>query len=174
MSETAQVNMMRDRLMRPCFKLPTVTRLRLLTMMMVIASPIWGAGLALQSHSGGAEVANSAPQGQSNFVGGTPTSVEATGVRTTRLRFPKGSRSNWHSHSWGQLLMIEEGLGRTQLRGGSVQEMKPGQPWWTPAGVEHWHGASPNQDALQLTIYEGTVKWLEPVTDQQYLAAPKP
>jgi hypothetical protein len=39
--------------------------------------------------------------------------------------------------------------------------------------VEHWHGAAPDQDALQLTIYEGDVKWLEPVTDQQYMAAPK-
>jgi len=33
--------------------------------------------------------------------------------------------------------------------------------------------AAPDKDALQLTIYEGTVKWLEPVTDQQYLASPK-
>ena len=52
-------------------------------------------------------------------------------------------------------------------------ETAPGQPWWTAAGVEHWHGAAPDQDALQLTIYEGDVKWLEPVTDQQYLAAPR-
>jgi len=41
-------------------------------------------------------------------------------------------------------------------------ETAPGQPWWTAAGVEHWHGASPTEDALQLTIYEGDVKWLEP------------
>ena len=69
--------------------------------------------------------------------------------------------------------MIEEGRGRTQVRGGPVMETVPGQPWWTAAGVEHWHGAAPDQDALQLTIYEGSVKWLEPVTDQQYLAPPK-
>jgi quercetin dioxygenase-like cupin family protein len=69
--------------------------------------------------------------------------------------------------------MIEEGKGRTQVRGGLVVDTMPGQPWWTPAGVEHWHGAAPDQDALQLTIYEGEVKWLEPVPDAQYLAAPK-
>jgi quercetin dioxygenase-like cupin family protein len=109
----------------------------------------------------------------SNFTGGTPGAVDATKVRTTRLKFPKGSRSNWHSHTWGQLLMLEEGAGRTQVRGGPVMETKPGQPWWTAAGVEHWHGASPTEDALQLTIYEGDVKWLEPVTDKEYLAAPK-
>ncbi len=52
-------------------------------------------------------------------------------------------------------------------------ETAPGQPWWTAAGVEHWHGAAPDHDALQLTIYEGDVKWLEPVQDKEYLAAPK-
>ena len=110
---------------------------------------------------------------QSNFVGGTPSAVDAKAIRTTRLRFPAGSRSNWHTHTNGQLLMIEEGKGRTQARGGPVIETVPGQPWWTAAGVEHWHGAAPDQDALQLTIYEGDVKWLEPVTDQQYQAAPR-
>ncbi len=114
-----------------------------------------------------------AQRGQSNFMGGNPTSVDASAVRTTRLRFPAGSRSNWHTHSWGQLLMIEQGKGRTQVRGGPVQEMLPGQPWWTPANVEHWHGAAPDQDALQLTIYEGTDNWKDPVTDQEYRATPQ-
>jgi len=111
-------------------------------------------------------------RGQSTFTGGTPSNVDATAIRTSRLLCPAGSRSNWHTHSWGQLLMIEKGKGLTQVRGGPVQEMLPGQPWWTAAGVEHWHGAAPDQDALQLTIYEGTVNWLEPVTDQQYHTPP--
>ena len=38
--------------------------------------------------------------------------------------------------------MLEEGRGRTQVRGGPVLETVPGQPWWTAAGVEHWHGAA--------------------------------
>ena len=129
-----------------------MTRAKLLTIMFAIAAPVWLVGQT------------------SNFSGGAPSPVDATKVRTTRLKFNAGSRSNWHSHTWGQLLMIEEGKARTQVRGGSVQEMGPGQPWWTAAGVEHWHGAAPDQDALQLTIYEGDVKWLEPVTDQQYNA----
>ena len=109
---------------------------------------------------------------QSNFMGGTPSPVDAKAIRTTRLKFPAGSRSNWHTHTNGQLLMIEEGKGRTQERGGRLREMLPGQPWWTKAGVEHWHGAAPDTDAVQLTIYEGDVKWLEPVTDDVYKAAP--
>jgi quercetin dioxygenase-like cupin family protein len=128
-----------------------MTRVKLLTGLFAIAAPVWVVG-----------------QQATTFTGGTPSAVDATAIRTTRLKFPKGSRSYWHTHTNGQLLMIEEGEGRTQVRGGKVQPMKPGQPWWTAAGVEHWHGASPDQDALQLTIYEGQVKWLEAVTDAQY------
>lgn len=117
-------------------------------------------------------IAGTAAQ-QSNFVGGTPSQLDAKAIRTLRLKFPAGSRSNWHSHSHGQLLMIEEGLGRTQDRNGPLLEMLPGMPRYTKAGVEHWHGAAPDQDAVQLTIYEGEVKWLEPVADAVYKAAPK-
>src|SRR5688572_31024391 len=117
-------------------------------------------------------IAGTAAQ-QSNFVGGNPTQMDAKAVRTLRLKFPAGSRSNWHSHSHGQLLMVEEGRSRTQERGGALLEMGPGQPWFTKAGIEHWHGAAPDQDVTQLTIYEGEVKWLEPVTDAVYKAAPK-
>ena len=109
---------------------------------------------------------------QSNFMGGAPSREDASAISTLRLLFPAGVRSNWHSHSWGQLLMIEEGRGLAQDRGGPLREYGPGQPFWTPAGVEHWHGATPTQDAHQLTIYEGTVNWLEPVTDAVYMATP--
>ena len=117
-------------------------------------------------------IAGTAAQ-QSNFVGGNPTQLDAKAIRTLRLKFPAGSRSNWHSHSAGQLLMVEEGKGRTQERSGLLLEMSPGQPWYTKAGVEHWHGAAPDQDVQQLTIYEGEVKWLEPVTDAIYQAPPR-
>jgi quercetin dioxygenase-like cupin family protein len=110
---------------------------------------------------------------QSNFMGGSPTREDAEDVRTLRLMFPAGSRSNWHTHSWGQLLMVEEGSGRTQVRGGPVLETLPGEPWFTGAGVEHWHGAAPDEDALQMTIYEGSVDWLEPVLDDAYMVRPQ-
>jgi 4-carboxymuconolactone decarboxylase len=117
-------------------------------------------------------IAGAAAQ-QSNFTGGAPSQVDAKAVRTLRLRFPAGSRSNWHTHTHGQLLMIEQGRGRTQERGGPLLELGPGQPWYTKPGVEHWHGAAPDQDAVQLTIYEGDVKWMEPVADAVYKASPR-
>lgn len=139
---------------------PGPSRVKVMTSIVVVGAMVWTVGERVNGQ-------------QSNFMGGTPASVDAKAIRTTRLRFPKGSRSNWHTHSWGQLLMIEEGKGRTQVRGGPVLETVPGQPWWTGPGVEHWHGAAPDQDALQLTIYEGDVKWLDPVSDKEYLTAPK-
>lgn len=110
---------------------------------------------------------------QSNFQGGSPSIENSDDVSTLRLVFPAGVRSSWHTHSWGQLLMVEEGRGLTQDRGGPLLEMHPGEPWWTPAGREHWHGAHPDEQVLQMTIYAGTVDWLDPVTDAVYLATPQ-
>jgi quercetin dioxygenase-like cupin family protein len=131
------------------------SRAGVLTMVVVAGVLAWIVGIAAQ---------------QSNFVGGNPTQMDAKAVRTLRLRFAAGSRSNWHSHSHGQLLMVEEGRGRTQDRDGMLREVVPGQPWYTKPGVEHWHGAAPDQDVVQLTIYEGDVTWLEPVGDEVYKA----
>jgi hypothetical protein len=82
----------------------------------VVASAVlmWVAGTALGT------VTSAAQQPQSNFMGGNPSQMDAKAIRTLRLRFPAGSRSNWHSHSHGQLLMAESGKGRTQLRGSST------------------------------------------------------
>lgn len=105
-----------------------------------------------------------------NFMGGAPTRLEPDGINTTRLKFAAGSRSNWHSHTQGQLLMVQEGRARTQERGKPMREVAPGQPWWTAPNVEHWHGAAPDQDFVQLTVSLGEAKWLEPVSDKEYRA----
>jgi len=104
----------------------------------------------------------------SNFQGGSPEISQTPDMANIRILFPAGVRSSWHTHSWGQLLMIEEGIGLHQIRGRAIEEFQVGEPYWTPADVEPWHGAHPDVDALQLTIYEGEVVWLDPVTDSQY------
>lgn len=105
----------------------------------------------------------------SNFQGGAPQVTQGPDdAAYIRILFPAGVRSSWHSHTWGQLLMIEEGIGLHQIRGRAIEEFHPEEPFWTPAGVEHWHGAHPDVDALQLTIYEGSVNWLDATTDEQY------
>lgn len=122
-----------------------------------------------------AAVAVGEPSAQqpSYFTGGRPSVEDAGKWRVQKLKFPAGTRSNWHTHAAGQLLMVESGKARTQVRGQAVQEIGPGQPWWTDKNVEHWHGAAPDVDLLQMTIYDGDVKWLEAVTDAQYNAVKK-
>jgi len=104
----------------------------------------------------------------SNFQGGEPQVSQALNINSIRILFPAGTRTSWHTHSWGDLLMIEEGIGLHQTRGGGIKEILPGTPWFTGPDIEHWHGAHPDIDALQLIIDEGSVDWLDPVTNAQY------
>ena len=88
------------------------------------------------------------------------------------VTFQPGSRSVWHTHPIGQVLIVTEGEGWVQAWGGPVQVMRKGDVIWIPAGVKHWHGASPTSSVTHIALQEeqnGTnVIWLEPVTDAQY------
>ncbi len=93
---------------------------------------------------------------QRDFVGGAPTRPDSSDIRAFRLRFQAGARSHWHSHAGWQILAAEEGCGRTQVRGGPMQEMVPGgQPIYAGPGVVHWHGADPDEFVVQLTFMGG-------------------
>jgi quercetin dioxygenase-like cupin family protein len=129
-----------------------------------------GAALTVVGAVIGLQMSQSSAQ-SSNFQGGAPQVSQAPDMTSIRILFPAGVRSSWHTHTWGQLLMIEEGIGLHQVRGRVIEEIHPGEPWWTGPDIEHWHGAHPDVDAHQLTIYEGSVEWLDPVTDEQYTGA---
>ena len=109
---------------------------------------------------------------QGNFIGGGPERLDSEDVLKARVRIDAGARSSWHSHSWGQLLLVEEGRGRIQLRGEELREMRPGEPVLTGAGVVHWHGAAPGQPMVMLSLRGPDVEWFEPVSDDIYLADP--
>ena len=111
---------------------------------------------------------------QDNFAGGNPLRLESQDVLTARVRLEAGVRSSWHSHSWGQLLLVEEGRGRVQVRGGALRELRPGQPILTGGGVVHWHGSAPDESMVILSLRGSEVEWFEPVPDDVYLAAPIP
>ena len=110
---------------------------------------------------------------QGNFIGGGPARLDSEDVLKARVRLEEGARSSWHSHSWGQLLLVEEGRGRIQLRGQPLREMRPGEPVLTAAGVVHWHGAAPDEPMVMLSLRGSDVEWLEPVGDDVYLADPE-
>jgi quercetin dioxygenase-like cupin family protein len=94
--------------------------------------------------------------------------VDVSDKRLARLVFEAGARTHWHRHTDRQLLVIEEGLGLVQERGEPIRELRVGEPFNTKANVWHWHGAAPDQQAVQLTFYGGTIEWGEEVTDEEY------
>lgn len=100
-------------------------------------------------------------------------SMQASGAYVT---FEPGARSAWHTHPRGQTLIVTAGVGRVQLEGGPVEEIRPGDVVVIPPGRRHWHGASPTTGMTHLAIQEHlagkVVDWMEKVTDEQYAAAP--
>jgi quercetin dioxygenase-like cupin family protein len=109
------------------------------------------------------------PGASGNFTGGAVTTLKGEG-RISYYVFESGARTRWHSHEGGQLLLAEEGVGRTQVRGGPVMDLRAGQSTWSPPGASHWHGASPGQSAKMYQISRGATTWMEAVTDSDYLA----
>jgi len=91
--------------------------------------------------------------------------------------FEPGARSNWHMHPAGQILIITDGVGYYQEKGQVRRTIKKGDVVKCPPNVMHWHGASTNVGMQQLYILpkteKGPVKWLQPVTDEEYNNATK-
>ena len=103
-----------------------------------------------------------------------PAPARAAGATVT---FEPGARTAWHRHPLGQTLIVVSGFGRVQREGGPVEEIRPGDVVWIPAGERHWHGASPATAMTHIAIQEALdgsmVEWLEHVTDAQYAAPPR-
>ena len=97
-------------------------------------------------------------------------------VRATRVSFESGARTAWHTHPLGQTLHVLSGIGRVQLWGGPIQEIRAGDTVWIAPGEKHWHGAAPQHGMVHLAIQESLdgshVTWLEQVSDEEYSAAP--
>jgi len=93
-------------------------------------------------------------------------------VGAGKVTFEPGARSAWHRHPRGQYLIVTDGLGWTQVEGGPITEMHPGDVIWCPPGVRHWHGASPRTAVTHIAVQEAVnganVEWLEKVTDAEY------
>jgi 4-carboxymuconolactone decarboxylase len=95
-----------------------------------------------------------------------------------RVAFEPGARTAWHTHPLGQTLIVTSGVGRVQRWGDPVDEIRPGDVVWIPAGQKHWHGASPTTSMTHIAIVERfdgkSADWMEKVTDEQYGAALRP
>src|SRR5688572_1661788 len=72
----------------------------------------------------------------------------------------------------GQTLVVTAGCGRVQRWGGAIEEIRPGDVVWIPAGEKRWHGAAPTTAMTHIAIHEQldgkAVDWMEKVSDEQY------
>ena len=88
------------------------------------------------------------------------------------VTFEPGARTAWHTHPLGQTLIVTAGAGRVQRWDGPVEEIRPGDVIWFPAGEKHWHGALPTTAMTHVAVQEQldgkAVEWLEQVSDEQY------
>jgi hypothetical protein len=116
---------------------------------------------------------------------GAPMAVQATGVYQPKTVpditingqpgpgaiWQPGMRSYWHCHAGGQVMMLDEGVGRVQKRGERMRVLHRGDTEYAPPGVEHWHGAAPDSSALffQTSIGNTTTLWMEEVGRDDYL-----
>lgn len=92
------------------------------------------------------------------------------------VRFAPGARTVWHRHPLGQVLIVTEGAGLVQRRGGPVETVRTGDTVHIAADEWHWHGATSTTAMTHLAIEElpddGTSPEAgAPVTDTEYRAA---
>ena len=98
---------------------------------------------------------------------------EPARVRALRVSFDPGARTAWHTHPLGQTLHVISGIGLIGLRTKAPRLIRAGDTVWIPPHEEHWHGASATNSMTHIAIQEalnGSVaKWLEKVSNDQYL-----
>jgi quercetin dioxygenase-like cupin family protein len=120
-----------------------------------------------QSRKGPAEYFTGAVRVDPLFQAGDPARVSGG-----QVTFEPGARTAWHTHPLGQTLLITSGLGWVQHEGGPIEEVRPGDVVWFPAGLKHWHGATPTAAMTHIAITESrdgkNVDWMEKVSDDQY------
>jgi quercetin dioxygenase-like cupin family protein len=85
--------------------------------------------------------------------------------------FAPRSRTYWHRHRGGQILHVTSGSGWVSSRTGGIVQVKAGDVVWSDPDEVHWHGADDQTYLLHTAISLAETYWLEPVTDEEYLAA---
>lgn len=89
-------------------------------------------------------------------------------TQVDRVQFAPGARTRWHRHPLGQVLVVTEGTGYVQRRGGPAQLIRAGDTVRVAPGEWHWHGATDTTSMTHLAIEElpedgTTAEFAEPV-----------
>lgn len=92
------------------------------------------------------------------------------------VTFEPGARTNWHLHPDGQIILALGGTGYYQEQGSAKRLLSKGDVVTCPPDVPHWHGASTDQEFVQVAItsrLKGPTRWLQAVNEEEYLTGEK-
>lgn len=94
------------------------------------------------------------------------------------VTFQPGARTAWHLHPAGQHMVVTSGVALTGTRDGKIIEFNVGDAVWCPPNIDHWHGATPDEQMTHLVITDSlngqNVIWKEKVSDAEYYASRQP
>lgn len=96
------------------------------------------------------------------------------------VTFEPQARTNWHSHTSGQILFVIEGIGYYQEKGKPIQIIQKGDVVKIPKNTVHWHGASSNSSMRHIAMIsdydKDKTEWFQAVNDEEYntFKAPAP
>ena len=92
------------------------------------------------------------------------------------VTFEPGARTNWHLHPDGQIVVALSGVGYYQEQGSDKIILRKGDVVTCPPDTPHWHGASADQEFVQIAVtsrLKGPTEWLQAVTEEEYFAGEK-
>lgn len=88
------------------------------------------------------------------------------------VTFEPGARTAWHTHPFGQTLIVTAGAGWVQREGDVKENIYPGDVIYFEPNEKHWHGATATTAMSHIAVQEkengSPVTWMEQVTDVQY------
>lgn len=94
-----------------------------------------------------------------------------------QVTFEPCTRTDWHYHDGGQILLVTEGVGVFEMEGENARIMQAGDVILIPPGKKHMHSAINDSWFAHIAIGVnpgiGTTNWLDKVTDTEYNAAVK-
>jgi len=88
------------------------------------------------------------------------------------VTFEPGARTAWHTHPFGQTLIVTAGAGWVQKEGEGRQDIRQGDVVYFYPNEKHWHGATATTAMSHIAIQEklngSPVDWMEKVKDEDY------
>jgi quercetin dioxygenase-like cupin family protein len=97
---------------------------------------------------------------------------EPARVSMALVTFEPGARTAWHTHPYGQTIIITTGAGWVQREGDVKEYIFPGDVVYFEPNEKHWHGATATTAMSHIAVQEkengSPVYWMEQVTDEYY------